>query len=230
MTADAITSIVHVKNSLIHRRLLLEPPFLISDESDYLFHNQNPRPNSEEIDKMACKTKLTAKQIKRWFKSEWDKRKKLTMGAIAKLFKIGFNNDYIHPRTKAEMFKVFVRPVMMYSMENFNLKSFLAEGILLKEEQEDNLLKLVQEYIANDFTLDQGYGDEVGRAEEAQPILKDKIIQLKGEDYWKKVEKAATLLTYEAEYVTAEEADELDQQIEEIASELGFTSDELKML
>lgn len=115
-------------------------------------------------------------------------------------------------------------------MENFNLKSFLAEGKLLKEEQEDNLLKLVQEYIANDFTLDQGYGDEVGRAEETQPILKDKIIQLKGEDYWKKVEKAATLLTYEAEYVTAEEADELDQQIEEIASELGFTSDELKML
>ena len=40
-------------------------------------YNQNPRPNSEEIDKMACKTKLTPKQIKRWFKSEWDKRKKL---------------------------------------------------------------------------------------------------------------------------------------------------------
>jgi hypothetical protein len=115
-------------------------------------------------------------------------------------------------------------------MENFNLKSFLAEGILLKEEQEDNLLKLIQEYIANDFTLDQGYGDEVGRAEEAQPILKDKIIQLKGEDYFNKVEKAATILTYEAEYVTSDEADEVEQQIQDVASELGFTPDELKML
>ena len=114
-------------------------------------------------------------------------------------------------------------------MENFNLKSFLAEGILLKEEQEDNLLKLIQDYISNDFTLDQGYDkDVVDQAREEQPKLQDKIIQLKGEDYFAKVEKVANLLTYEAEYVTADEVDEVEQQIQDIASELGFTSDELR--
>lgn len=110
---------------------------------------------------------------------------------------------------------------------NFNLKSFLTEGRLLKEEQGDNLLKLVQDYISNDYTIDQGYGDYVDKAEEEQPILRDKIIQLKGEDYFSKVEKVANLLTYEAEYVTSDESEGLEQQIQDIASELGFTKDEL---
>jgi hypothetical protein len=112
-------------------------------------------------------------------------------------------------------------------MENFDFKKYLSEGTLLKEEQKDNLLKLVQDYISNDFTLDQGYGDAVGKAEEEQPMLRDQIIQLKGKDYFSKVEKAANLLTYEAEYVTADESEELEQQIQDIASELGFTKDEL---
>jgi len=114
-------------------------------------------------------------------------------------------------------------------MENaFNLKKYLTEGILLKEEQEDNLLTLIQDYINNDFTLDQGYGDALDKAEEEQPILRDKIIKLKGKDYFSKVEKVANLLTYEAEYVTADESEELDQQIQDIAEELGFTKDELR--
>jgi len=112
-------------------------------------------------------------------------------------------------------------------MENFNFKKYLAENKLLKEEQEDNLLKLVQDYISNDYTLDQGWGDAVSKAEEEQPMLKDKIVQLKGEDYFSKVEKVANLLTYEAEYVTPDESEELEQQIQDIASELGFTKDEL---
>lgn len=113
-------------------------------------------------------------------------------------------------------------------MENFNLKTYLSEGKMLKEEQEDNLLKLVQGYISNNYTLDQGWGDAYDKAEEEQPILRDKIIQLKGEDYLSKIEKIANLLTYEAEYAGPDETEELDQQIQNLSSELGFTSDELK--
>jgi hypothetical protein len=97
----------------------------------------------------------------------------------------------------------------------------------IQEGQGDDLLTLVQDYISNDFTLDQGYGDAVGKAEEEQPMLRDKIIQLKGEDYFSKVEKVANLLTYEAEYVTADESEKLEQQIQDLAEELGFTKDEL---
>lgn len=110
-------------------------------------------------------------------------------------------------------------------LKTSNIEGGIDESI--QEGQGDDLLTLVQDYISNDFTLDQGYGDAVGKAEEEQPMLRDKIVQLKGEDYFSKVEKVANLLTYEAEYVTADESEELEQKIQDVAEELGFTKDEL---
>jgi len=141
--------------------------------------------------------------------------------------------DYEEVKPSVEFFKNLHKP-KYDEVPDEMIEPFLNEGEgNLEEETEDqegqgdNLLKLVQDYISNDFTLDQGYGDAVGKAEEEQPMLRDQIIQLKGKDYFSKVEKAANLLTYEAEYVTADESEELEQQIQDIASELGFTKDEL---
>jgi len=113
-------------------------------------------------------------------------------------------------------------------MENFNLKKFLVENKLttnsklLKEESED-LLTLVQAYISNDYSLDQGYGNSYDKAEQEQPILKSKITQLKGEEYFSKVEEIANLITIEAEY-----SGEDIPEIEQLATELGFTVDQVK--
>ena len=115
-------------------------------------------------------------------------------------------------------------------MENFNLKKFLVENKLttnsriLKEEQEDSLLKLIQAYVSNDYTIDQGYVDAyIEKAEQEQPVLQSKITQLKGEEYFNKVAEIANLLTSEAEY-----SGEDIPEIEQLAAQLGFTVDQIK--
>jgi hypothetical protein len=67
-----------------------------------------------------------------------DKRRKSALASVAKLITMGLCSESMHPVLKAEMFKVYIRPIIMYAMENFNLnggeirKLKSAEGNALK--------------------------------------------------------------------------------------------------
>ena len=112
---------------------------------------------------------------------------------------------------------------------NFNLKKFLVENKLTtnsriaEEEQEDGLLRLIQDYVNNDYTIDQGYGDAINKAENEQIQIANKIIRKKGEKYLDKVKEIANLLTIDSEY-----SEEESPKLELIAAELGFTVDQIR--
>ncbi len=67
-----------------------------------------------------------------------DKRRKTALAAVAKVITMGLCSESMHPVLRAEMFKVYIRPIIMYAMENFNLnggeirKLKSAEGNALK--------------------------------------------------------------------------------------------------
>ena len=42
----------------------------------------------------------------------------MSIGSAAKLLSLGFGNKYIHAKMQAEMFKVYIRPIILYSAEN----------------------------------------------------------------------------------------------------------------
>jgi hypothetical protein len=52
-----------------------------------------------------------------------DKRRKGVLAAVAKIITLGLCNDLMHIKLKAEMFKVHIRPIIMYALENFNLNN-----------------------------------------------------------------------------------------------------------
>jgi len=113
-------------------------------------------------------------------------------------------------------------------MENFNLKKFLVENKLttnsrlLNEEQGDDLLRLVQDYVSNDYTIDQGSESQIEAAELEQPEIASKIAAMKGEEYLEKVKEIANLLTIDSEY-----SGEENPELEALAQELGFTLDQI---
>ncbi len=57
------------------------------------------------------------------FKDHMAKRRKGVIAAVAKIITLGLSNDLMHIQLKAEMFKVHIRPIIMYALENFNLNS-----------------------------------------------------------------------------------------------------------
>jgi hypothetical protein len=106
-------------------------------------------------------------------------------------------------------------------------KSLKEEVEALFEETED-LLSLIQDYIDYDYTADQGGGDSVEHAEESMKQIKAKILKLKGEQYFEAVKDYASLKTYDEEYAGPEESAEIQPQLEELASKLGFTVDQIE--
>ena len=104
-------------------------------------------------------------------------------------------------------------------------------GILKESVNEGNdLLSLIRNYIDYDYTVDQGWGDDVDHAEQQLQSIEAEITAQKGPEYFKIVKDLAGLMTYDAEYANAEEAEEIAPQIEQLASELGFTADQIKSL
>lgn len=117
---------------------------------------------------------------------------------------------------------------------NFDLKAFLVENKLttssrLLEEQGDSLLTALQTYIANCYTVDQGWGEAQEAAEQEQEQLRERITQAKGEEYFKRVEEFGEAALYQDEYVTSHEQEvQIDQELEELSQELGYTVQELR--
>jgi len=124
-------------------------------------------------------------------------------------------------------------------------KDLKEEVQALFEEETKDLLSLIQSYVNYNYTADQGYGwvegddidpitkrgkpvDMVDYAESKLKELETEITNIKGAEYFTTVKKIASLLTYDAEYANAEESEEIQPQLEELAAKLGFTLDQIQ--
>ena len=123
--------------------------------------------------------------------------------------------------------------------EEFRRMQKLA-GLITESQinEAESLLSLIQDYIGYDYTADQGYGttidkktgeeiDVVDNAEKEMERIEKEIISQKGSNYFELVKKYAGLNTYNDEYAGPEESDKIEAQLEELASELGFTPNQL---
>lgn len=104
-----------------------------------------------------------------------------------------------------------------------NYKRFFKED--LREAAETNLLQLIQYYVTNVATIDQSGDDAwIRKAEQEQTGIKRKITQLKGKEYFNKVDEIADLILSDAEY----SGTNLMPEIEKLANELGFSADQIR--
>ncbi|CAF0788801.1 unnamed protein product [Brachionus calyciflorus] len=66
------------------------------------------------------------------------RRKKAAYGAFAKVKILGITSETIHPNMKGQLYKIYIRPVLLYGKENFNLNK--AEKLAIKRI-EGNIVK-----------------------------------------------------------------------------------------
>ena len=97
----------------------------------------------------------------------------------------------------------------------------LVESIL-KEAVDPSFIAMVEDYIDNDYILDQGYGEDKANAEQEQPILAAKIKKIKGQKWFDKLEELAGLETYSDEYAGPNESEKILMQITTIRRQLGL--------
>jgi hypothetical protein len=145
-------------------------------------------------------------------------------------------------KSKDEKSKMYATATKLATKKNKGLKE---EVQALFEEETKDLLSLIQSYVNYNYTADQGYGwvegddidpitkrgkpvDMVDYAESKLKELETKITNIKGAEYFTTVKKIASLLTYDAEYANAEESEEIQPQLEELAAKLGFTLDQIQ--
>jgi hypothetical protein len=102
---------------------------------------------------------------------------------------------------------------------------------LIKESQlneGEDLLSLIKDYADYDYTVDQGYGEDVvSNAQTEMERIKNEIIGQKGQQYFELVKDYAELFTYESEYAGPDDMEKLTADKEETAQKLGFTVDQL---
>jgi hypothetical protein len=101
---------------------------------------------------------------------------------------------------------------------------------LLKESQlneSQELLGLINKYIRNAYTLDQGYDYDADELIAEQESIKSQIETSKGEAYFKMLDDFANTYIYNNEYASPKESPELQAKIEDLAMQLGFTIDQL---
>ena len=106
------------------------------------------------------------------------------------------------------------------------IKRFQKIAGLLNENDSDILGKL-QTYISNTYFIDQGYGSEVEEAQMENDSIESEIIQTKGENYLEDLKKYADLETYRSEYAGPEDVEEIEQEMEILATKLGYPVDQL---
>jgi len=106
------------------------------------------------------------------------------------------------------------------------IKRFQKIAGLLNENDSDVLSKL-QTYISNNYSIDQGYGSEVEEAQMENDSIESEIIQTKGQNYLEDLKKYAELNTYRSEYAGPEESEEVKQKLEQLASKLGYSVEQL---
>ena len=106
------------------------------------------------------------------------------------------------------------------------IKRFQKIAGLLNENDSDILGKL-QTYISNTYFIDQGYGSEVEEAQMENDSIESEIIQIKGQTYFDDLKKYADLETYRSEYAGPEDVEEIEQEMEILATKLGYSVDQL---
>ena len=115
-------------------------------------------------------------------------------------------------------------------MKKSELKLLIKEEIkkVLKEESNEDLLSMLQDYITADYTADQGYGDGVvEKAENDKKKIKAEVIKLKGKNYFDMLDLFASQNTYDSEYAGLEDSAEIQITLKKCAKKLGFTVDQL---
>jgi len=114
-------------------------------------------------------------------------------------------------------------------MKATELKKLIREEVkkVLKETSNEDLLSMLRDYISSDYTVDQGWGDDVEEAEEDMKRIKAEIIKLKGKNYFDALDFFASQNTYLSEYAGPEDSEEIQVNLEKYAQKLGFTVDQL---
>ena len=115
-------------------------------------------------------------------------------------------------------------------MKKSELNQLIKEEIkkVLKEESNEDLLSMLQDYIAADYIADQGYGDGVvEKAEKDKKKIKAEVTRLKGKNYFDVLDLFASQNTYDSEYAGPEDSEEIQITLKKCATKLGFTVDQL---
>lgn len=99
---------------------------------------------------------------------------------------------------------------------------------VMNEASQQEILKMLQDYISADYTADQGYEDAmVNKAEQDMKRIEAEITKLKGKPYFEALKEFASLTTYDSEFAGAEESTEIKPKLEKYAEMLGFTIEDL---
>jgi hypothetical protein len=98
----------------------------------------------------------------------------------------------------------------------------------LLKENESNLLGQLQRYIDNTGLLDfKSQGEESEEAEIENSAIEKEITKIKGRDYFQILERFAELNSYRQEYAGPDEIGEVEEKLETLANELGYSVDQL---
>ena len=111
---------------------------------------------------------------------------------------------------------------------------FLA-GVINENEfkqlnENDDLLPLLQRYVGASYDADQGWGEDADIAEKDIETIEDTVTKLKGEKYFDILDRFAGLVVYDNEYAGEEESMEISGQLDDLARQLGYTSNQLRGL
>jgi predicted Ser/Thr protein kinase len=99
----------------------------------------------------------------------------------------------------------------------------------LLQENDSDILSKLQQYIANIYAIDQAYNDtEREEAKMENTAIENEIAQIKGGDYLKYLKAYAELEAYRAEYAGPEESEEIEQELQQLASKLGYSVEQLR--
>ena len=97
----------------------------------------------------------------------------------------------------------------------------------LLQENDSDILSKLQQYIVNNYAIDQGYGNTPEEAKMENEAIENVKIQIKGEQYLKYLKAYAGLETYRSEYAEPDESEEVEQELEQLASKLGYSVEQL---
>ena len=71
-------------------------------------------------------------------KAHIDKRKKAAITALARLNRLGFTSQNIHPNMKGHLYNTYIRPVLYYGLENYHLNKYEKNAL---KRIEGNIIK-----------------------------------------------------------------------------------------
>jgi len=142
-----------------------------------------------------------------------------------------YNKELDYTNTSDHLYRIKNnnRNLFINKMKATELKKLIREEVkkVLKETSNEDLLSMLRDYISSDYTVDQGWGDDVEEAEEDMKRIKAEIIKLKGKNYFDALDFFASQNTYLSEYAGPEDSEEIQVNLEKYAQKLGFTVDQL---